>query len=131
MGRGGAFIFGIGRRHGVRNGLVSESGPLAELLGKRAAGAASSVLKAEILVDLEEGLLAMERPDQSRFFRVRTEDASGGAFELLVHFASRESRISAPMRGVMIDGHWEEHIPQDIMNAFLAEKGKRSWAWGG
>jgi hypothetical protein len=72
MGRGGAFIFGIGRRHGVRNGLVSESGPLAELLGKRATGAASGVLKAEILVDLEEGLLAMEGPDQGRFFRVGT-----------------------------------------------------------
>ncbi len=90
---------------------------MCELLGKGAVGAIAFVFEAEIVVNLEEGLVL------PGFFELRfglgglAEEAFAGAFDFLVRAAAGDFLVGGPFGGIFLEAERVEDVDEKVVEA--------------
>ena len=102
--------------------------PLPELLRERAVGAVGFVGKAEVVVDLEEGLLLVE-PFPCRSLGSGGEKALAGAAHLMVVELRAEFAVEIPERGLGGEAGGDDKVGEDVGDAGFADE--EHWPRGG
>ena len=98
--------------------------PLGELFGEGAVFAVGDVLEAEVLVDLEEGLLLPEFFVEGSLVPAPTEEAGGGAADGVAGGAAGELEEGLPGGGGVGEGPTGDVIvAEEFVGAGCAEEG--------
>lgn len=105
--------------------------PLRELFGEGAFFAVGEIFQAEVVIELEKGLLVGEAAHERGCGFFISEEADGGAFEFLVGGGVTEFVVIFKSESLLVDGEGDEMVCGKLQGEVFPEHGNGGMASGG